>query len=166
MGFNYSIPTSQLVPLILMIHHFTCSLVIFLHALPSVLCPSPVSVTRGHPGTTYTFLVISFSQALGTAPPSGSSFPFSAAVASSAQLQESQHYPWFFSSSGSVSCQICWFYQLLTSLQPLLSVSRYWSDHHLAWVPALIAALWSLLVCPHLSPLGSLLHWTVARVVF
>lgn len=133
MGFNYSIPTSQLVPLILMTHHFSCSLVIFLHALPSVLCPSPVSVTRGHPGTTYTFLVISFSQALGTAPPSGSSFPFSAAVASSAQLQESQHDPWFFLQF--------WLSQLPDLLilptanissASALSVSRYRSDHHLA----------------------------------
>lgn len=108
MGFHYSVPSSSLDPND-PFSPFSCHFPV---------CSSPVSVTSGHPGATYTFLVTTFSQALCTAQPSGSSFPFSAAVASSAQLQESQHSPWFFLRFWF--SQICWFYLLLTCLQPLL----------------------------------------------
>lgn len=119
MGFHYSIPTSSLDPNDSSFYPFSCHF-----PTCSSLC-SLSFTSKCHKWASWYHLYIYI---LGHQLQPGSSFPFSVAVASSAQLRESQHYPWFFLQLWF--SQICCFYLLLTSLQPLLSVSRYWSDHH------------------------------------
>lgn len=102
----------------------------------------------------YTFMVTTLSQALCIAQHSRSSFPFSAAVAvlyPAASIPAlSLVLPPALAQSVTKSTDFTYYWNLFS-----LSLSRSpgtGSDHHLAWIPALTKALWSLLVCPHFVP--------------